>query len=378
MTVTVIVGTQWGDEGKGKIVDFLAKDFDIVARFQGGNNAGHTVVVNDKKFKLHFIPSGVISGKIAVLGNGMVIEPNAFLKEVKMLEEEGIDTSNIMLSERAHVITEKHKEIDGKDSKIGTTKKGIGPAYADKISRKGIRIIDIIEKYPSIKKFARDTTFEINDAIKNKKNVLIEGAQGTMLDIDHGTYPFVTSSNTIAGGACTGLGIGPTKIDKVIGVAKAYTTRVGEGPFPTELNDEVGKYLLEKGHEFGTTTGRPRRCGWFDAVVAKYAVKINGISELALTKLDVLSGLKKLKIAIGYECNGKVLERMPVNLTNCKPIYEEIDGFEIKDKNKTLEFGYASLPVEARNYIERIEEITKTKVRIISIGPERSDTFIKP
>ncbi len=376
MKTSVIVGTQWGDEGKGKIVDYLSKDFDLVARFQGGNNAGHTVVVNDKTFKLHFIPSGIISGKDVCLGNGMVLEPNALLEEIKSLEKEGIDTSQIIISERAQVITKRHKEIDGKDKKIGTTKKGIGPAYASKINRKGDRIKDILDDYPELKKYSGDVSLKINNVLNSGKSVLFEGAQGTLLDIDHGTYPFVTSSNTTSGGACTGTGIGPTKIDKVIGIAKAYTTRVGKGPFPTELEDDSGKYLREKGKEFGTTTGRPRRCGWLDTVILNYAVRINGIDEFAFTKLDVLSGLDKIKICTKYKKNGKIVENLPVDLSDCEPIYEEVSGWKDLD-NSVSEKGYPALPKEAKNYIKRIEELTKTDIKLVSYGPARSDTFIK-
>ncbi|MFO7872090.1 MAG: adenylosuccinate synthetase [Candidatus Undinarchaeales archaeon] len=376
MNTSVIVGTQWGDEGKGKIVDYLSKDFDLVARFQGGNNAGHTVVVNGTTFKLHFIPSGIISGKDVCLGNGMVLEPNALLDEIKSLEKEGIDTSKITISERAQVITEKHKKIDGKDKKIGTTKKGIGPAYASKIHRKGDRIKDILEDYPELKKYSGDVSLKVNQTLKNGNSVLFEGAQGTLLDIDHGTYPFVTSSNTTAGGACTGTGIGPTKIDKVIGIAKAYTTRVGKGPFPTELENDDGRYLREKGKEFGTTTGRPRRCGWFDTVILNYAVRINGINEFALTKLDVLSGLDKIKICTKYKKNGDIVENLPTDISDCKPVYEEMPGWQDFDKSVS-EKGYQALPKEAKDYIERIETLTGTKINLVSYGPARSDTFIK-
>ena len=377
MTVTVLVGTQWGDEGKGKIVDYLAKDYDVVARYQGGNNAGHTVVVNKKKFKLHFIPSGIISGKEVILGTGMVIEPNAFLNEVSSLQQEGIDTSKIHISDRAHIITKKHLSVDAKDSHIGTTKKGIGPAYYDKYSRVGLRVLEYAKEYNMLSQYISDTSLLIDNAIKAGKNILIEGAQGTHLDIDYGSYPFVTSSNTIAGGACTGLGIGPTKIDKVIGVSKAYTTRVGNGPFPTELNDISGKYLLEKGGEFGTTTGRPRRCGWFDAMLVKYAVRVNGIDEIALTKLDVLSGLKNLKICVAYDVAGVKVDEVPADLSNCKPIYKELDGFSVDDWSEVAKYGFDSLPKEAKDYILTIEKLIGAKITLISYGPARSDTFIK-
>lgn len=376
MNTLVIVGAQWGDEGKGKIVDFLAKDFDIVARFQGGNNAGHTVVVNDKTFKLHFIPSGIISGKEVCLGNGMVLEPEALLNEIHSLEKEGINTSTIAISEKAHVITAEHKELDGKDTEIGTTKKGIGPAYASKITRNGIRIKDILNEYPELKKYTGDVSLKLNNSLDENKSILFEGAQGTLLDIDHGTYPFVTSSNTTAGGASTGTGVGPSKIKKVVGIAKAYTTRVGKGPFPTEIKGKEGEYLQKKGNEFGTTTGRPRRCGWLDTVILKYAVRINGINEFALTKLDVLCGLDKIKICTKYKQNGKIIDNLPADLSNCEPVYEELPGWGEFD-NSISEKGYDALPKEAKSYIDRIEELTKTKISLISYGPARSDTFIK-
>lgn len=376
MNSLVIVGTQWGDEGKGKIVDYLSKNFDIVARFQGGNNAGHTVVVDDSTFKLHFIPSGIISEKEVVLGNGMVIEPEALLEEIESLEKEGIDTSKITISERAHVITKEHKEIDAKDEKIGTTKKGIGPAYASKINRKGDRILDILADYPKLKKYVGDTSLKINSSLREGKSILFEGAQGTLLDIDHGTYPFVTSSNTTAGGACTGSGVGPTNIEKVIGIAKAYTTRVGKGPFPTELDNERGEHLREKGKEFGTTTGRPRRCGWLDTVILNYASRINGLGEFALTKLDVLCGLEKVKICTSYKRKGEEISKLPADLSDCEPVYEEHPGWPEFDESVS-ENGYQALPSEAKNYVERVENLTNTDIRLISYGPARSDTFIK-
>lgn len=383
MPSTIVLGTQFGDEGKGKIVDFLSEDAEIVARFQGGNNAGHTIVVKGKTFKLHFIPSGVIRGKEVALGNGMVIEPNAFLEEIKTLQDLGVSTDKLTLSDRAHVITQEHLDEDAKDEKIGTTKKGIGPTYAAKVARTGVRICDTMDQYPELKKYIGDVSLKLNQALDAGKNVLFEGAQGTHLDIDFGTYPFVTSSNTIAGGACTGTGVGPTKIDKVIGVAKAYTTRVGEGPLPTELKGEVGKHLLDVGGEYGTTTGRPRRCGWFDSVLVNHAVRVNGLSSIALTKIDVLSGLNTLKLCTAYETSDGVVTELPSNpetFSNAKPIYEEINGWPKYSPEEWREFsknGFDSFPAQVIDYVKKIEELCKTDIYLISYGPTRSDTFIK-
>jgi len=383
MPGTILVGTQWGDEGKGKCIDYFSKDADIVVRFQGGNNAGHTIVLEDKTFKLHFLPSGVISGKDSMLGNGMVIDPEKLLDEIREVEAQGIKIDKLTISNHAHVITDEHKEIDGRDTKIGTTKKGIGPAYTSKVARTGNRICDLSSKYPEIAKRAGDVSLKINDALDQGKNVFFEGAQGTMLDIDFGTYPFVTSSNTCAGGACTGTGVGPNKIDRIIGVVKAYTTRVGEGPFPTELNDSTGVHLSEHGKEFGTTTGRPRRCGWLDLVVVKHAVRVNGLSELALTKFDVLSGLKELKVCTAYELDGENIETIPARLENfsaCKPIYETLPGWGelgVEDWSKLVSSGYDSLPSQLHDYVSFIEKFTKTPVKLLSYGPARRHTFIK-
>jgi adenylosuccinate synthase len=378
MPATIILGTQWGDEGKGKIVDFYAEKADLVVRFQGGNNAGHTVIVGDKTFKLHFIPSGVIYGKEVLLGNGMVINPETFIEELRTIKDMGLNP-NFTISNRATVITGKHIAEDSKDTKIGTTKKGIGPAYADKINRKGLRFCDIVGKYPELDGHIGDVSFEINKALAQNKQVLFEGAQGTFLDIDHGTYPFVTSSNTTAGGACTGAGVGPTKIDHVLGVVKAYTTRVGEGPFPTELEDETGKHLLEKGHEFGTTTGRPRRCGWFDAVLLNYSVRVNGIDSLAITKLDVLSGLDKVKICTHYDCEGETITEFPASLEKlgkCKPVYIELKGWTEQNWSEIVQAGYDAIPQEAKDYTAKIEQLCSTEVKTISVGPKRTDTIL--
>ncbi len=371
MPCTVVVGMQFGDEGKGKIIDFLAKDYDIVARFNGGANAGHTVIVDGKTFKLHQIPSGIISGKEVMLGNGMVLDPQALILEIEELQKSGMIAGKITISESAHVVTERHKELDAGDTRIGTTKKGIGPAYTDKVARHGIRIKDIADNYPEIRKYIGNVSFKINKAIDEGKNVILEGAQGTLLDVDHGTYPFVTSSNTIAGGACVGVGIGPRSIDKVIGVVKAYTTRVGQGPFPTELKDEVGGKIRQKGNEFGTTTGRPRRCGWLDLVMLKYAIMVNGVDEIMITKLDVLNGFDEIKVCVDYEIDGKQIIEFPNDskeLEVVKPVYQNFKGWKyIEDKQLTK---------EARDYIEFISNRLETPVTLVSIGPDREDTIV--
>ncbi len=375
--ITVVVGMQYGDEGKGACVDFLAKKADIIARFAGGNNAGHTVIVGDKKYKFHLLPSGVISDKLNIIGNGTVIDPNVLLKEIDEMEEKGlrIDPSRLIISSSAHVIQEKHIEEDkAKCGNIGTTGRGIGPCYRDKIIRNGLRMGEYVKNNEKLKPFVKDTCFVLDRAIKDGKNILIEGAQGTLLDIDHGTYPFVTSSNPTAGGACTGLGIGPTKIDKVVGILKAYTTRVGNGPFTTELFDKDGEYLAEKGHEFGTTTGRPRRCGWFDSVIGRYSVIVNGIIEIALTKLDVLTGMKSIKICDSYELNGEVVKDFPLNnLEDAKPVYFEMPGW---DEDITECKSVDDLPLNCKNYVKKIEELIGAKISIISVGPRRDQTII--
>jgi adenylosuccinate synthase len=362
---------QFGDEGKGKIIDFLAKNVDIVARYQGGSNAGHTVVTGDKTFKLHQIPSGIISGKEVMLGNGMVIDPVELIQEIEQLRSAGIKTDKIAISESAHVVTEKHKEFDAKDTKIGTTRRGIGPAYTDKVARQGIRIKDIADNYPEIKKYIGNVSFKINKALDEGKNVILEGAQGTLLDVDHGTYPFVTSSNTIAGGACVGVGIGPKRIDKVIGVVKAYTTRVGGGPFPTELNDEMGEKIRQNGNEFGTTTGRPRRCGWLDLVMLKYAVMVNGVDEIMITKLDVLNGFNEIKVCVSYEVDGEEITEFPSDIKELevvKLVYQSFKGWKnIENKN---------LPQEAKDYIDFISKELKTPIALVSVGPDREHTIL--
>ena len=417
----VIVGAQWGDEGKGKITDYLAKTAEVVVRYQGGNNAGHTVEVDSEQYKLHLIPSGILySDKQCIIGNGVVIDPEAFLKEIDGLEARGITTKNLKVSDRAHVIFPYHKKIDelseirrGSDD-IGTTKKGIGPAYMDKTERIGIRVCDLmhtevfkvklkqnveakndylkriygfegysyddmLEKYLAyaerLRPYVDDTSVLVYNAIKENKKVLFEGAQGTLLDIDLGTYPYVTSSHPISGGVCIGAGIGPSMIQKAVGVVKAYTTRVGKGPFPTELMDELGETLRQKGNEFGTTTGRPRRCGWFDAVIVRFAVRVSGLTSLAITKLDTLSGIEKIKLCVGYKVNGKLIRDFPASLEDlalCQPVYEEFDGWD--DISGITE--YKKLPVAVMRYLERIEELSGAKVSLISVGPKRNQTIV--
>jgi len=419
MTVNLVIGTQWGDEGKGKIVDYFSKDVEYVVRFQGGNNAGHTIKVEDQVYKLHITPSGVIQGKIGVIGNGCVIDPDVLIKEIGELTKRGIKPK-LLISDRANIIMPYHKILDGAeekflgDKRIGTTKRGIGPCYSDKISRNGIRAVDIIDRNTLSKKldtilpikrrifdayeidekldkkeiletytgfgeqlrdFITTTHVELNRAITSGKNILLEGAQGTMLDVEYGTYPYATSSHTIAGGASTGAGIGPKHIDDIVGIVKAYTTRVGEGPLPTELFDEGGKHLSEKGHEIGTTTSRPRRCGWLDLVVVKHSCMISGITKLAITKLDVLDGLKTVKICTEYQLNGKKIDFFPANIEQvmkCKPIYEEFEGW---NKINTNSAKLADLPENAQTYLKFIEEELKTPIAIVSIGPGRKETI---
>jgi adenylosuccinate synthase len=416
--VTVIVGTQWGDEGKGKIIDFLASKHDIVARYQGGANAGHTVIYNNKKFIFHLIPSGILHPKVVgVLGNGVVIDPLSFFQEIGTLEKENIDfKSRLFIAENAHITLSYHKmfdQIEDKkrgEAKIGTTGRGIGTTYTDKYGRIGIRAVDfldeevfinrlktnlelknyllreyynekefiiekIIEEYQPyrnrIKPFIKNVSLYLNQEIEKDKKILAEGAQGTFLDIDFGTYPYVTASNPISAGACTGLGIGPKTISHVIGVAKAYTTRVGMGPFPTELTDEINDKLRQAGNEFGATTGRPRRCGWFDAVLVKFASKINTLDEVIITKLDVLSCIKKIKIGFQYYYNGEKIKDYPLDMkifSNSKVEYKECDGWTENINNITK---YKDLPQNAKKYLHLIEELIETKISYISVGSER-------
>lgn len=420
MSAVVLVGAQWGDEGKGKITDFLAEQANCVVRYQGGSNAGHTVEVAHEQFKLHLIPSGILYPEtLCVVGNGVVVDMEKLLEEIKGLNERGISTDNLKISLRAPVVMPYHKKIDEleeRSSKIGTTKRGIGPTYADKINRIGFRMSDLVEltdnfkarfkaqveyknriieeiyhekgfhyqdlldqlsgQAEQLKKYLADTSYLVYQAIQAGQKVLFEGAQGTLLDIDHGTYPYVTSSHPIAGGACTGAGIGPTCISRVLGVAKAYTTRVGEGPFPTELFDADGELLRVRGAEFGTTTGRARRCGWLDAVILRYAVRINGLTDFAITKLDVLDTFETIKICVGYKYKGTLLTEFPENadvLAACTPEYIEMPGWQQDITGATT---YEELPLKAREYIEKIEELTGVKYSLIAVGPKRAQTII--
>jgi adenylosuccinate synthase len=422
MPALVLLGAQWGDEGKGKATDLLGDRVDYVVRYQGGNNAGHTVVIGDQKYALHLLPSGILSSNcVPVIGNGVVIDPAVLLEEIKGLNERGIDTSKLTISLNAHLITPYHRTIDkvterflGK-AKIGTTGRGIGPAYADKINRIGIRVQDLFD--PSILKqkleaalkdknqvlvkvfnrnninvddvlaeylnyaeilrpYVADTALILNKALEAGKTVLLEGSQGTLLDVDHGTYPYVTSSNPTSGGACTGSGIGPTKIDRVIGILKAYTTRVGSGPFPTELFDEDGEALRRIGGEVGVTTGRNRRCGWFDAPIARYATRVNGLTDFFLTKLDVLTGWEKIPVCVAYEIDGKRVEDVPASQSDfhhAKPIYEYLDGWT-EDISNCKKFE--ELPLNAQKYVKYLEQISGAPMSAIGVGPGRDQTIV--
>jgi adenylosuccinate synthase len=421
MSAVVVIGTQWGDEGKGKIVDYLAEQADVVVRYQGGNNAGHTVVVGDKEFKLQLLPSGILyKGKTCILGNGVVIDPAVVLREIKGMQDKGIDTSSLRISNRAHVIMPYHRlmdeveEIARGDKKIGTTKNGIGPCYMDKNSRTGIRMVDLMDKeefsaklkfnieaknrmfkavygvegfdYETVlneylgyaerlRAHVVDTSALLQGKLKAGKRALFEGAQATMLDLDHGTYPYVTSSNP-AGGACVGAGVGPSQISKVVGVVKAYTTRVGEGPFPTELLDDTGEYIRSTGHEFGTVTGRARRCGWLDACVVRYAGYVGGLDYMAITRLDILDMVPTLKICVGYKYKGELLNEFPASLkvlAAVEPVYEELPGWEAPTQHIRK---YEDLPENARRYIERLSEVTGIAIGIVSVGPGRDQTIV--
>jgi adenylosuccinate synthase len=422
MSSVVVVGTQWGDEGKGKITDFLSENAEVIARYQGGNNAGHTIKFNGETYKLHLIPSGIFyKEKISVIGNGMVVDPKALVKELAYLHDKGVSTDNLRISNRAHVILPYHLKLDEVEeaskgaNKIGTTKKGIGPAYMDKAARIGIRIADlldreafeekltrnleeknrlferiyetegfkiedILEEYfdygQQIKHYVVDTSVVLNDALDDGRRVLFEGAQGVMLDIDQGTYPFVTSSNPVAGGVTIGSGVGPTKITHIVGVSKAYTTRVGDGPFPTELDNEIGHQIREVGREYGTTTGRPRRVGWFDSVVVRHARRVSGITDLSLNSIDVLTGIESLKICVAYRYKGELIEEFPASLkmlAECEPVYEELPGWtEDITGVKTLD----ELPANARHYLERISQLTGIPLSIFSVGPDRTQTNV--
>lgn len=422
MSSVVVVGTQWGDEGKGKITDFLSEHAEVVARYQGGNNAGHTIVFGGVKYKLHLIPSGIFyKEKICVIGNGLVVDPKALLEELKYLHDRGVSTDNLRVSNRAHVILPYHlkqdelEEASKGDDKIGTTKKGIGPAYMDKAARIGIRMADLLDREAfkeklehnlaqknrlfekmydtegfsveeifeeyfeygqKIAQYVCDTSVVLNDALDNNHRVLFEGAQGVMLDIDHGTYPFVTSSNPIAGGVTVGTGVGPAKVTRVVGVCKAYTSRVGDGPFPTELHDEIGHQIREVGREYGTTTGRPRRVGWFDSVVVRHARRVSGLTDLSLNSIDVLTGIPTLKICVAYKCDGEVIDEVPANLNilaKCEPVYEELPGWT---EDITGVRSLDELPENARKYVERVSELTGIQLSMFSVGPDRNQTNI--
>lgn len=420
MTNIVIVGAQWGDEGKGKIVDLLTQYADAVVRFQGGNNAGHTIVLKGEKFVFHLLPSGILyENKKCIIGNGVVLDPAVLIEEITDVKKKGYfkDDSQLMISEETHLILPYHRKIDiarERIFKIGTTGRGIGPAYEDKVARCGIRVVDLLDERvfrkkleenlvqkniylvqvlkeksfdfseifdeyflykKELEKYVKDTSLVLYEDIQKGRRILFEGAQGALLDVDHGTYPYVTASNTVAGNACAGSGIGPTMIHSVIGVAKAYTTRVGEGPFPTELRDQLGEKIREMGGEYGATTGRPRRCGWFDAVVVNHSIRINGIGAMAITKLDVLNSFDKIKVCVGYRLNGKIIHHVPSNLEmlqSSEPVYEELNGWDTEIKGAR---NFSDLPYNAQRYIRRIEELIKAKITMISVGPERNETI---
>ena len=420
MASVVVVGTQWGDEGKGKVTDYLAERADVVARYQGGNNAGHQIRLNGQKFNMHLLPSGYLyDDKMCLLGNGMVIDPRALLEEMDYIKQQGVKTGSLVISDRAHVVMPYHIRLDELEEerksmqKIGTTRKGIGPAYMDKVARIGIRIADlldaeefqrklelnVIEKnkllhryYETegfdmdamyseylgyaerIRPYVAETSVVLEEAINGGKNVLFEGAQATMLDLDQGTYPYVTSSNPVAGGVCIGAGVGPTKINKVLGVVKAYTTRVGEGPFVSELNDDVGAFIRETGHEYGVTTGRPRRVGWFDSVVIQHARRVSGLDAIAVTKMDILSEMDELKICVGYQLDGKEIRHIPASLSAlgcCTPIYETLPGWKTDISGVRT---FAELPSAAQAYLKRIEELSGVRIAVFGTGAEREQT----
>ncbi len=424
MANVVVVGAQWGDEGKGKVVDIYTEYADDIVRYQGGNNAGHTLVVGNEKVVLHLIPSGILhEGKRCIIGNGVVLDPEVFIREITKLKESGRikDDSCLLLSESLHIIMPYHKRIDiareakSGDKKIGTTGRGIGPCYEDKIGRRGIRLMDLIDSdtfarklkeylveknfileqflgeppcsYEEIfaeyqgyadvlRRYVADTALILNNDLESGKKALFEGAQGTLLDVDHGTYPFVTSSSTCSGGACTGSGVSPRKINEIIGISKAYVTRVGSGPFPTELLEETGEKLRQIGGEFGATTGRPRRCGWFDAMVIRYSVRVNGLTGIALTKLDVLSGFDTIKVCTGYTYNGKALETLPSSLEifeKCQPVYEELPGW---GQDITGARTFEELPAKAQSYVRRLEELAGCQIVMVSVGPRRDQSIV--
>jgi adenylosuccinate synthase len=424
MANVVVVGAQWGDEGKGKVVDIYTEHADDIVRYQGGNNAGHTLVVGSEKIVLHLIPSGILhEGKRCIIGNGVVLDPEVFIREITKLKESGRikDDACLLLSESLHVIMPYHKRIDiareakSGDKKIGTTGRGIGPCYEDKIGRRGIRLMDLLNEevfahklkeflveknfilenllgeapcnfdeilaeyrgYAAVlAKYVADTSLLLSKDLKAGKKILFEGAQGTLLDVDHGTYPYVTSSSTCAGGACTGSGVSPRDIHEIVGIGKAYVTRVGSGPFPTELLEATGEQLRQTGGEFGATTGRPRRCGWFDAMVIRYSVRVNGLTGIALTKLDVLSDFDTIKVCTGYTFEGKLLETLPAALEvfeNCQPVYEDLPGWK---SDITGAKSFEELPENARKYVRRLEELAGCPIVLVSVGPRRDQTII--
>lgn len=421
MSSVVVVGAQWGDEGKGKITDYLSENAEVVSRYQGGDNAGHTIVLDGKKFKLQLMPSGIFyNNKICVIGNGMVVNPKSLCRELDYLKENGVHIENLRISNRAHLVLPYHLKLDALDekrkgdSKIGTTQKGIGPAYMDKAARIGIRMADLLEPETFRKKLEKnladknrllermydaegfdvddiydeyiaygerirdlvcDTSVVLNDALDAGKRVLFEGAQGCMLDIDQGTYPFVTSSNPVAGGVTIGAGVGPTKINHVVGAAKSYTTRVGDGPFPTELKDAIGDRIREVGHEYGTVTGRPRRVGWFDSVVVRHARRVSGLTDLSLNCVDVLTGLETVKICKAYKYKGQLIEEFPASLNilaECEAVYEELPGW---NEDITKARSLSDLPKNARHYIERVSQLTGVPLSLFSVGPDRTQTI---
>ncbi|MBC7346065.1 MAG: adenylosuccinate synthase [Clostridia bacterium] len=422
MAAVVIIGAQWGDEGKGKITDYLAEKADMVVRYQGGSNAGHTVVVDGREFKLHLIPSGILyPGKTCVIGNGVVVDPEQLVRELEELARRVVDTAGLRLSKGAHLVLRYHRLLDLLEEerrghgRLGTTGRGIGPAYLDKVGRRGLRVADLYdaegfrralslnvalaneilaaagketldaaalaEEYlalgAKLEPFVADTSLLINRALDQGARVLFEGAQGTLLDLDHGTYPYVTSSHPVAAGACLGSGVGPTRIDRVLGVVKAYCTRVGEGPFPTEIAGEEGDLLRERGREWGTTTGRPRRCGWLDAVALRHAVRVNALDGLAITKLDVLDALPRVKIAVAYRCRGQLLEEFPTDLASlraCEPVYEELEGWQTGIQEAR---SLNALPAAARRYLARLEELAGVPVFLVAVGPQRHQTICR-
>ena len=425
MTSVIVIGAQWGDEGKGKITDYLAGQADMVLRCQGGSNAGHTIVANGQKYALHLIPSGILNpNTTCVVGNGVVLDLKVVLDEIEMLKAQGLSTKNLVISDKAHIIMPYHYTMDEYqenlkgDKKIGTTKRGIGPAYMDKTARQGIRLLDLLAWEPflekleynlreknnifanaglpliegeareqliaeyaayreQIKPYVGETVYLVNEALQAGKKLLFEGAQGSLLDLDHGTYPYVTSSNTVAAGSCTGVGIGPTAINRVLGIAKAYCTRVGAGPFPTELVDDMGVKIRSLGGEFGVTTGRPRRVGWFDSVVVRYSALVNGMTDLCITKLDILDTLPEIKICTAYRYNGEIINRMPSTLealAECTPVYETMPGW-LCDTTECRMFR--DLPVNAQKYILRLEELVGLPISIVAVGADRNSTIVR-